>query len=84
MEDNKLLEEEEIEKPTRQTPRLKEKGQGSQDAVAGIIGHKKLRNGIIKFNVEFLNAFKYDRNEKPTKMPNKMPNKILTYDELIG
>ena len=84
MEDNKLLEEEEIEKPTRQTPRLKEKGQGSQDAVAGIIGHKKLRNGIIKFNVEFLNAFKYDRNEKPTKLPNKMPNKILTYDELIG
>ena len=82
MEDNNLLEEEEIEKETRQTPRLKEKGQGSQDAVASIIGHKKERNGIVKFDVEFMEAFKYDRNDKGEKV--QMPNKRLTYDELIG
>jgi hypothetical protein len=82
MEDNNLLEEEEIEKETRQTPRLKEKGQGSQDAVASIIGHKKERNGIVKFDVEFMEAFKYDRNDKGKKV--QMPNKRLTYDELIG
>ena len=82
MEDNNLLEEEEIEKETRQTPRLKEKGQGSQDAVASIVGHKQERNGIIKFYVEFMEAFKYDKNEKGKKV--QMPNKKLTYDELIG
>ena len=79
--DNTLPETEEVEKPTRQTPRLKEKGQGSQDAVARIVTHTKNRNGV-KFEVEFMQAFKYDRNQVATKF--KMPNKKLTYDELIG
>ena len=79
-----LLEEKEIEKTVRRTPRLAEKGQASQDAVKRIITHHlpKTRAGSITYEVEFYDSFKYDKNQKAT--PVKMPNKTLTFDQLVG
>jgi len=81
MMEHKLLETKEVEKPTRQTPRLAEKGQASQDAVKAIIGNAKSRRGDIKYTVEFYDAFKYDQYQNATRI--KTPNKELTYDELV-
>ena len=82
MIEENLLEEKEIEKPVRRTPRLAEKGQAAQDAVKNIISHTKNRRGKITYKVEFHESFKYDKNQKATKV--QMPNRILTYDELVG
>ena len=83
MEEN-LLEEKEIEKPVRRTPRLAEKGQASQDALKKIISHNlpKTRRGKITYEVEFHESLKYDKDQKATRV--KIPNKTLTYDELVG
>jgi len=84
MLDKNLLETKEIEKPVRRTPRLKEKGEATQDAVKAIITHvlPKTRRGDIKFEVEFHKSRIYDSNQN-SKMV-QMPNKTLTYDELVG
>jgi hypothetical protein len=81
MNKEKLLETREIEKATRQTPRLKEKEQASQDSVKAILGHEKSRRGNYKFEASFLDAFKYDSNQVGKK--DEMPNRTLTYDELV-
>lgn len=82
MTDNNLLQEEEIEKSVRRTSRFAEKGQGAQDAVKSIVSHTTTRRGVVKYEVEFHEAFVYDKNQVGTKK--KMPNKVLTYDELVG
>jgi len=82
LEANKLLEETEIEKPVRKTPRLQEKNQGSSDHVAKIISHKQRKDTIL-FEAEFKESFSYNRDGKATK-PRKKPNQFLTYDQLVG
>ena len=70
------------QKQVRQTPRLANKNQGSQDAVARIVGHSYTREGVVKYTTEFMEAFAYDTSGKGKKK--KMPNRKLTYTELIG
>ena len=65
----------------KESPRLKEKNQGSNDAVDKIEGHEISRRGIIKFDVKFRETIKYDSNQKSTKT--KMLNKSLLYEDII-
>jgi len=73
---------EDVERKVRQTPRLLEKGQASNDAVDSIIRHEqKTRKGEVKYEVKFMKGFKYDKNDK--QIPFQRENKFLTYDEII-
>tara|TARA_R110002073_G_scaffold25707_2_gene84873 strand:+ start:6283 stop:6984 length:702 start_codon:yes stop_codon:yes gene_type:complete len=72
---------EDVEKKVRQTPRLLEKGQASNEAVDSIVGHEKTRRGVTKYEVHFMKGFKYDKNDK--QIPFERENKFLTYDEII-
>ena len=69
------------EKETRKTPRLFEKGQAANEAVKKIVGIKTNRRGNEKYEVEFMDGFKYDTNGK--QKPYTRPNAILSYDEII-
>ena len=82
LKSQKVLDLEDVENPVRQTPRLASKNQGSQDAVARIVGHSYTREGVVKYTTEFMEAFAYDTSGKGKKK--KMPNRKLTYTELIG
>jgi hypothetical protein len=84
MIDNNLLQAPEKETVVRQSPRVAESGQRTQDAVKSIVTHilPKTRRGVIKYEVEFYKARVYDRNQN--SKVKQMPNKILTYDQLVG
>ena len=79
LEDNKFIVDNEI--ITRKTPRLLEKGQAANEAVKKIINHTKDRRGNLKFEISFMDGFKYDKNEK--QIPFTRPNITLSYDEII-
>ena len=84
MIDNNLLKAPEKETVVRQSPRVAESGQRTQDAVKSIVTHilPKTRRGAIKYEVEFYKARVYDRNQN--SKVKQMPNKILTFDQLVG
>lgn len=72
---------EDTERPVRQTPRLKEKNQGANDAVDKIVDHDINRRGDVIFEVQFKETIVYDSNQSSSKK--RLPNKKLKYDELI-
>lgn len=72
---------EDIENVTRKTPRLAEKEQAANVAVKKIVEETTDRKGRKKYEVEFMEGFKYDRNEN--QVPFKRPNAVFTYEEIV-
>ena len=70
-----------IERHVRQTPRLAGKEQGASSAVKRIVSHFTNRRGVELFEIEYMQGFKYDTNDK--QIPFKRSNEKLPYSEII-
>ena len=70
-----------IERDVRQTPRLAGKEQGASSAVKRIVSHSTNRRGVELFEIEYMQGFKYDTNDK--QIPFKRSNEKLPYNEII-
>lgn len=65
----------------RRTPRLAEKEQAASAAIKRIVREVKGRRGNVKFEVEFMDGFRYDVNQR--QVPFKRTNEVLTYDQIV-
>ena len=79
LEENRYITDD--EHVVRQTPRLAGKEQGASSAVKRIVSHSINRRGVELFEIEYMQGFKYDTNEK--QIPFKRPNEKLPYSEII-
>jgi hypothetical protein len=80
IEDLGLLKGDESAAATKRSPRVLEHNQASKDTVKAILGHKTL-GGVLKFEVEFHDYIKYDKNQN-AKLT-KQAKQYLTYDSLV-
>ena len=69
------------EQVARQTPRLASKEQAASSAVRKIVSHSINRRGVMLFEIEYMDGFRYDANDK--QIPFKRSNEKLPYDEVI-
>jgi hypothetical protein len=65
---------------TKRPPRVLQHNQASKDTVKAILGHKTL-GGVLKFETEFHDYIKYDKNHN-SKLT-KQAKQYLTYDQLV-
>ena len=89
IEDLGLMKGDESAEATKRSPRVLQHNQASKDTVKAILGHKTL-GGVLKFEVEFHDYLKYDKNHdylKYDKNQNakltKQAKQYLTYDQLV-
>ena len=80
IEDLGLLKGDESAEATKRSPRVLEHNQASKDTVKAILGHKTL-GGVLKFETEFHDYIKYDKNQN-AKLT-KQAKQYLTYDSLV-
>ena len=80
IEDLGLLKGDESAEATKRSPRVLQHNQASKDTVKAILGHKTL-GGVLKFETEFHDYIKYDKNHN-SKLT-KQAKQYLTYDELV-
>lgn len=81
LEKEGVSEQEDTEKETRKTPRLKNANIGSNDTVEEIIGHKISKKTGITFLVKFKPSRLYDKNQN-SKMGRRQ-NAYMNYDDIV-
>lgn len=81
LDELKLLKGDEETGNLKRSDRILEKNQASKDTVKAILGHKTL-GGMLKFETEFHDYLKYDKNQNAK--PTKQAKQFLTYDQLVS
>lgn len=81
LDELKLLKGDEETGNLKRSDRILEKNQASKDTVKAILGHKTL-GGMLKFETEFHDYLKYDKNQNAKTT--KQAKQFLTYDQLVS